>query len=186
MIKINKKIRITLLIALFGPVVAVFSGIAQARQCGKIYVVQIRGTDVGEMRMVSDIDDDGKPDEAMCFDIDMVNPNTNMVIGTATDCLSNITPVGDGLALIGTTYFNFKEGTLVTRGKTTVQPTTHASETVTHITSAVPSGSNDIVAGTGVFTGATGSVRLSGLVDLSKKESEGKITFDCIFVITLD
>jgi len=182
--KTNQKITI----ALLAVVISVFiSSSAWAVDYGNIYVVQIKGTAVGEMREVPDIDGDGKPDKANCFDVDLIDPTTNLVIGTATDCLSKVTPVGDGLALIGTTYFNFKEGTLVVRGKTSVQPKTHGSEPSTHITGGIPSpGANNVLYGTGIFEGATGSVRLSGAVNMSKFKDKGEISFDCIFIITLD
>ena len=182
------KIALTLIVVLFGLLIIVSTIQAAARtpKVSKIYVVQIRGTDIGEMRMVPDIDGDGKDDEANCFDVELVDLVTNKVIGTATDCLANVTMVGDGIALIGTTYFNFEEGTIVSRGRTTVQPVTHDYKGITHISGASPSGENDILNGTGIFEGATGSVRLSGLVDMSKAMSENKMTFDCIFVITLD
>jgi hypothetical protein len=105
-------------------------------------------------------------------------------IGTATDCLADIEPIGEGLKLVGTTFFNFTGGAqLVTRGNTTVQPILHGQNNFTHTTGAEPSGGNDILSGTNQFKKAKGSVRLSGFVNLSV---EGEITFDCIFVINLD
>ena len=56
--------------------------------------------------MVPDIDGDGNDDAAFCFDVDLIDLKNNKVIGTATDCLSNITPVGDGVSAVGTTYFH--------------------------------------------------------------------------------
>jgi hypothetical protein len=46
-------------------------------------------------------------------------------------------------------------------------------------------GANSIIGGTGRFQNATGSVRLSGAVNLSEL-GDGVITFDCVFVINLD
>ncbi|TET99691.1 MAG: hypothetical protein E3J23_04290 [Candidatus Stahlbacteria bacterium] len=184
----NKRIMVTLFFVIIGLFVVAFNVYAEckASEMKKVYVVQIRGSDVGETRMVPDIDGDGKLDEANCFDIEMVDLTTNKVIGTATDCLSNVKKVGDGLALVGTTYFNFENGTIVSRGNTSVQPATHEYKGVTHITGAAPSGGNDIISGTGEFEGATGSVRLSGMVDMSNTMDENIIKFDCIFVITLE
>ena len=112
---------------------------------------------------------------------------TGKVIGTAEDCLSDMTPVGDGLSVTGTTFFNFTEGgTLISRGETSVQPTTIGSDAFTHITGAIPApGSNQVIGGTESYQNVTGTVRLSGAVNLSLLESDGKITFDCIFQITL-
>lgn len=168
------------------------SGIAAAAAAAKPakghnIIVALKGTGTAQARTVPDIDGDSVDDPATCFDIDLVDLKTDNVIGSASDCLSDITPVGDGLALVGTTYFNFNEGTLISRGLTTVQPTTHGSPDVTHITGAIPSpGDNNIVGGTGPFVGATGTVRLSGAVNMSKLNSDGEITFDCVFVIDLD
>ena len=155
---------------------------------GKTLVLRLDGTGLLYSATVPDIDGDGEDDDAICFDLDLIDLKKNRVIGTATDCLSDITEVGDGLALVGTTFFNFDDGTIVSRGLTTVQPTTHGSPNSTHITGAISDGSNDILSGTDEFEDATGSVRLSGAVDMSSFDAtEGSpITFDCIFVITLD
>ena len=71
---------------------------------------------------VPDIDGDEVDDDAICFDVNLVDMKNNHVIGTATDCLSNITPTGTGLSLVGTSFFHMPQGTIITRGKTTVQP----------------------------------------------------------------
>ena len=39
--------------------------------------------------------------------------------------------------------------------------------------------------GDGNFKNAYGSVRLSGAVNMSALDSEGKIVFDCVFVIDI-
>ncbi len=150
-------------------------------------VVALRGTGMAVPDLVPDIDGDGQDDEALCFDVDLVDLKSGRTIGAATDCLSNITPVGDGMALVGTTYFHFPEGVLVTRGLTSVLPTTIGSPNFTHITGAVPDhGENGVLFGTGRFYEASGAARLSGAVNLSELGSDGKITFDCIFIIDLD
>lgn len=123
--------------------------------------------------------------DALCFDIDLVDIKTGRVIGTASDCLSDISgdPV-NGLALTGTTFFNFPGGTLITRGLTSVQPILHGSPDFTHITGAIPQpGDDNVIYGDGKFSGASGTARLSGTVNLSELESDGLITFDCIFVL---
>ena len=76
-------------------------------------IVQLIGTDTGIERTVPDIDGDGIDDTGLCFDVSLVDTRTERVIGTATDCLSDITEVGTegGLAVIGTTFFNFPGGT---------------------------------------------------------------------------
>lgn len=149
-------------------------------------MVRLVGTDVGDVRTVPIVDGTGT-DTGLCFDLDMEDVKTGKIIGTATDCLSDITPVGDGLALVGTTTFNFNDGNQLTaRGLTTVQPTTHGSPDVTHITGAIPTADeNSILSGTGKFLDATGQVRLSGAVNLSNVGND-EITFDCMFVIDLE
>ena len=66
----------------------------------------------------------------------------------------------------------------------TVQPTTYWSPGITHITSAIPvDGENSILSGTGAYKNTSGSVRLSGVVNVSAFLT---ITFDRIFVLDLD
>ena len=113
------------------------------------------------------------------------------MIGSATDCLSQIQLVGTGIQLVGTTYFHMPEGTLVTRGNTSVQPVLHPTVTpdgqvITHITGASGDG-NGIISGTGRFAEREGTVRLSGMVDMTNFTGEEgtPIAFDCLFVIDL-
>jgi len=152
-------------------------------------VVRLVGTAIGEDRTVPDIDGDGIDDQALCFDINLENIKTGKIIGVATDCLSEITPVGDGLSLIGTTTFNFNDGNqLVSRGITTVQPITDGSPNMTHITGSIPDvNENNILSGTGKYHDASGPVRLSGAVNMEPQDDGTlQITFDCLFVISLD
>jgi len=142
---------------------------------------------------VPDIDGDLEDDDAICFDVELVNGKNRQVIGTATDCLSNIAPAGLGLQLVGTTFFHLPQGTLITRGNTTVQPvpvghpiTTPDGQMITHITGASDVG-NAVIGGTGRFENSEGTVRLSGMVDMTNFSVEGTpIAFDCLFIIDLD
>lgn len=159
---------------------------------GKHFVYNLLGTGYMYNDTVPDIDGDGFDDPAICFDVDLLNQQNNEVVGTATDCLSDITAIGTGLALIGTTYFHLPQGSLVARGKTTVQPVLQPTETtwghnITHITGASGTG-NAVLHGTKRFAGASGTVRLSGMVDLEFFGGTvgDPITFDCLFVIDLD
>ena len=153
---------------------------------GKQKVLRLAGTATGEECTVPEIEDSGTTD-ALCFTVglvDMTQGISGNVVGTATDALSDIVAVGDGLALVGTTTFNLPEGQIVSRGLTTVQPTTHGSASATHITGAIPSpGDNSILSGTKKYKNATGTVRLSGAVNMTDFPT---ITFDCLFVIDLD
>lgn len=186
----------TVILAIMAIYLTIVSNVLYASQGGgDILVLNLIG--IGEMYpdKVPDIDGDGDDDDAICFDVELVNAKNDRVIGTATDCLSEIDfENGDngGIALIGTTYFYMHQGMLITRGQTTVQPTNHPTTTpsgqmITHITGASGTG-NAILSGTGRFAGSTGTVRLSGMVDMSKfNEDDGNlIAFDCLFVINLD
>ena len=141
--------------------------------------------------MVENLDGDLK--EMACFDVSLFKPGTDKVVGEGTDCFDFSTLVGDpsggpGFTLSNTTFFNFKGGTIVSQNRTSVQPVfggSSAGTGVTHITGDIPDPAvNNIVETTGKFSkAATGSVRLSGAVDLSVP---GDVTFSCIFVISLD
>jgi hypothetical protein len=159
---------------------------------GNHLVLNLVGTGMMYMSTVPDIDGDFIDDDAICFDVDLVNAKNRQVIGTATDCLSNVMPSGLGLMLVGTTYFHMPQGTLVTRGLTSVQPVgwptvTPSGQDITHITGASGTG-NAILHGTKRFANRTGTVRLSGMVDLSGFGGavNDPIAFDCLFVIDLD
>jgi hypothetical protein len=128
------------------------------------------------------------PVDALCFDIDLIDIKTASVIGSAIDCLSGISPsiTDNGVMLTGTTFFFFPGGTLISQGSTTVQPVLHGSADFTHITGAVPSpDDNGVIYGKGKFKNAKGPVRLSGAVNLSLLDSDGLITFDCVFIIDI-
>ncbi|MBY5992342.1 hypothetical protein [Ferrimonas balearica] len=158
---------------------------------GKHFVLNLVGAGGMYESTVPDIDGDGVDDPAICFDIELINGKNRQLIGTATDCLSNVTPTGTGVALVGTTYFHLPQGMLVTRGNTSVQPVLHPTMTpsgqlVTHVTGASGTG-NGVLMGTGRFAGASGTVRLSGMVDMSMFGGGpgDPIGFDCLFVIDL-
>ncbi|MFT4940322.1 MAG: hypothetical protein ACI88A_003374 [Paraglaciecola sp.] len=168
------------------------SAFAASNGGGKISAFNLVGAGAMYEGLVPDIDGDGVEDAAICFDVDLFNIKNGQLVGTATDCLSNINPVGTGLALVGTTYFHLPQGTLVTRGNTTVQPVTQNTVTptgqvITHITGASGTG-NSILYGDGKFAGSTGTLRLSGMVDLSNFTGTvgDPIAFDCLFVINVD
>ena len=151
-------------------------------------VVALRGTDTGELRQ-SPVP--GETKELLCFDIDLIDIKTGEVIGTASDCLEvlGMDECG-GLRVIGTTVFNFNGGTLISRGLTSVQPTTHGSLGRTHITGSIPEpGDNSILHGTKKFKKASGPVRLSGAVTMQPdlpNAGDLTISFDCLFVIELE
>ena len=168
-----------------------FNAQAEGNGGGKHYVLNLIGTGLMYPGVVADIDGDGIDDPAMCFDVDLINAKNQRLIGTATDCLSKMSPAGLGLVLVGTTFFHLPEGDLVVRGNTSVQQAhpdteTPAGQKMTHVTGAAGPG-NAVIDGTGRFAGAAGTARLSGMVNLATfNAAEGDpISFDCLFVIDL-
>ena len=108
------------------------------------------------------------PEGVMCFDMDLVDARTGRVIGSGSDCLSDITQYDDeSMSLTATSFFHFPGGTLVSQGLVTVRPKLHGLEEFTHVTGAAPAtAENNVIYGDGRFKDASGSVRLSGLVNL--------------------
>ena len=107
-------------------------------------------------------------------------------MGTGTDCLFVAGPDEcGGLQVTATTAFQFDtDNSLTATGETSVQPTTFGSPDATHITGAIPStGEENIEGGTGVYAGTTGTIRLSGAVNMANLDSKGEATFDCIWVM---
>jgi hypothetical protein len=137
----------------------------------------------------------GVPADAVCFDVPLTDVATGEVVGTGTDCLFEITALEEGgVMLSAQTTFNLPEGSFTAAGRTSVQAITTgeasgAGGELTHITGAIPiPGTNNIIAGTGVYEGLEASVRLSGSANLGGAEGvEGfpaTMGFDCIFVVT--
>ena len=172
------------------------NAVAGGNGAGKHLVLNLVGTGAMYKDYVADINGDGTADEAICFDVDVFNANNQQLIGSATDCLSNIMPAGNGVELVGTTTFNLPSGSLTVRGNTSVLPVTQPTVTpngtpngqnITHITGA--SGMGDaVISGSMKFANATGTARLSGMVDLTGFFGVvgDPISFDCLFVIDLD
>lgn len=134
----------------------------------------------------------GYEEEAMCFDVDLVDMKSGETIGTATDCLSDVQPKGDGMSIVGTTLLNMPEGSFVIRGKISAQPVLEetvleSGQVITHITGA-SSTENSIIGGTGIYEYSTANVRLSGLVDMANFDAnEGDlVVFDCLLYIHLN
>lgn len=179
--KIGTNIFLVLLVGIFS------AGGASASGFGKDIVVLLAGEGLAdasgnqfiELGLVV-------PDGVLCFDMDLVDASTGRVIGRGSDCLSNIVPSDNGgMSLTATSFFHFPHGTLVSQGLVTVQPKLHGLEEFTHVTGAAPGPSeNNVIYGDGRFEDASGSVRLSGLVNLSRLGS-GYIDFDCVFIIDI-
>ena len=164
---------------------ATFDARATAPAFGsKPVVLQFRGTDNSATPQQVPDPFNGGTIDAVCFTIDLVDVNKDKVVGEATDCISVIGEANGGLQVVETATFDFGGGhTFTAQGLVSVQPTTHGSPDVTHITGSIPqAGQNDIIAGTGRYAGLEATVRLSGAADLSAFPSQ--VTFDCLFVFT--
>lgn len=134
---------------------------------------------------------------SLCFDISLINLKTGNYVGTLTSSLADVVQVDPNepsrLFATITSLFQFTEWPgqpkLTARGPGSVQPFTGGSPTMTHMTGSIPSpGDNNILSGTGHFTFATGTVRESGAINLSvfREQPGDKITFDLLFVVTLN
>jgi hypothetical protein len=156
---------------------------AEESEGPKNFVVALRGTAAAVPRNFDGVD-------YLCFDVDLVNPATERIIGPATDCLElgSIVPIGDdgGFGINNLTFFGLPGGTVVSLSRTTIQPVEDPSQGPTHITGEVAPGDNIIThLSTGRFENATGNTRLSGQVDMSLF-GDGIITFDCLFIVDIN
>jgi hypothetical protein len=150
-------------------------------------VLQLKGKGIGETRAIPPVTASGTR-EGNCFDVDLFDVVTHRHMGTATRCFADVNTVGTGMALTETTYFRLKEGTIVSRNRTIVQPTIDGSPDITHMAMAAPEAYNNTIladAGSGAFKGVPGSVRLAGLMDMRQFRERNEIALDDIAVIEL-
>jgi hypothetical protein len=138
-----------------------------------------------------------KGSESMCFGgIHIIDKKSGLIVGEANDCLSNVQDNNGALQVFGTTFLNFFGAddvhTLIVQGNISVQPVTVPAKTawgmkVTHITgSSNEAGNNAVIGGSGFFEGATGTGRISGMVDMSKIDhpTDPHIVFSCMLSVT--
>jgi hypothetical protein len=124
--------------------------------------------------------------DTLCYEVPLERLGNGKIIGTGLDCLSDIQADEEtgAITLTDVTVFNIKKKVLVSVSDVTIHPNlTDDTENVTHITGSFPDEDN-IVYGTKKFDDASGSVRLSGGVNMN--EFPEKIVFDCIFVINFN
>jgi hypothetical protein len=165
---------------------------AQAHKNKRPFVVQFTGpSEVVTSDFTDDLLDlEINPTGYECFKMPLVDPESGKVLGKGIDCL-NFDPSFPGPTLVAdaVSFFIFKkQGTLVTKGKITLQPFVAGfgnggTPPRTHITGGIPSEPN-IVHGTKRFRGAQGTVRLSGAVALAGTKN-GNPFFDCLWVVDL-
>jgi hypothetical protein len=173
--------------------------LASPAAAGNNIVVTLRG--VGGLMLPED--NPPLPDPALCFETELFDTKTDRLIGSGIDCLEDlVTYDSDGTSpgvddfstveLTRTTFFYFRRGTMAATGRTTVAAIFEGSPgppSATHIVGDItgPGGDNILTEyGTRRFRNKSGSVRLSGAVDLSALETLGEIGFNCVFVIDLD
>ena len=162
---------------------------ASAAGIGNNIVVVLAGTGTADFsgEKFEQIGEDVPLGGAICYEMDLFDAKTGNVIGRGADCLSDINATDTfNVSLTATTFFYFPGGTLVSRGRVTVQPVLTGSPEFTHITGAVPlQRENNVIYGDGKFKKAvdSGSVRLAGAVNLGDFPSS--IFFDCVFVIDI-
>lgn len=191
--------RTSMLIFLF-LFIGIFPSVSVADDTGNNHehlVLKLHGTGFMFPMEIPGMEEGDDPMEAMCFELDVIDLKSNEIIGTGTDCMSNVDMEENGnVALVGTTFFNLPDGELIARGAITVQPVPEDFSLVSadghpysHITgSARASDQNSIFGGTGKFENSSGRMRLSGMVDMSKfTMNEGDpITFSCLFVVDVN
>ena len=130
--------------------------------------------------------------EVVCHDVNMVDLQSNKVIGISTDCFSGAEPAdGGGVGFVGTTFLNFPNGTIIAQGSFTAKPVAKATTTITGvpitaITGAAKEG-NSFLSGTGKYEYSEGNVRVSGMINGAEYNflPGDPLYFDCIFEIQL-
>jgi hypothetical protein len=129
-------------------------------------------------------------EEFGCFEIDLVDPSSGVVVGTGVDCLAPM-PVGpagnifDAIEVEAFSFFIFPGGAFVSNGLTSVRafiPGIGDGDGFTHVTGSLPE-QNNILAATGQFKDK-GSTRVSGAVDLSQFDV-GVVAFNCLWIVDI-
>jgi len=155
---------------------------------GRVRVVSLQGRAIGQTRTIPPLDPNRVTSEGNCFDVDLTDAVTGDSIGTATRCFTDVSPGNGGTVLTDTTFFRLREGTIVSRSRTTVTPALDGSPDVVHIATAIPTPSATTIfpdAGSGVFRGVPGTTRLAGAMDTSQFRGRNEIGFNDIYIIRL-
>jgi hypothetical protein len=127
---------------------------------------------------------------AGCWAVPMVDPSSEIPLGTGIDCLwpqnGAADTQGEGISLEALSFFVFDSGTIITLGLTSVRPFRDggigdAGGDVTHITGSIPNDKTGVIGGTGAFAKSVGAARVSGAVFLADFPTE--ITFDCLWIV---
>jgi hypothetical protein len=172
-----------LLAVIFG-----FLANATAAENGRTLVVQLKGKAAGETRSIPPLEATRTTSEGNCFEVDLSDVMTDKVIGTAMRCFTDVKTVGDGMTLTDTTFYRLREGTIVSRQRTVIQPALDGWPDVTHMSMAIPAPFDNTIladAGSGTFKGVSGSTRLAGAMDMRQFRERNEIAFNDIALIKL-
>lgn len=153
----------------------------------RVLVLQLSGRDTGETRPMPPAADTGTR-EGNCFNVELYDVLANEAAGTASRCFADITSTGNGMVVTDTTVMRLRHGTLVTRSRTTIQPTLENSPDVTHVAVTLPDTAATTVladAGSGAFQGMSGRVRLTGAMDMRQFRARNELAFNDLMVIQL-
>jgi len=178
---------ILMTIAMLTLVLGVFAN-AAAPDHGRTLIVRLKGRAIGATRPIPPVEATKATSEGNCFDVDLLDVVTDRSIGTATRCFTDINTVNGSMVLTDTTFFRLREGTIVSRSRTTVQPVLDGSSDITHIATAIPAPAATTIlpdAGSGVFKGVPGTTRLAGAMDMRQFRERNEIAFDDIALIKL-
>ena len=178
---------ILMTIAMLTAVLSVFANAATPDH-GRTLIVQLKGRAIGETRTIPPIDPTRTTSEGNCFDVDLTDAVTGNSLGTATRCFTDVSPGNGGTMLTDTTFFRLREGTIVSRSRTTVTPALDGSPDVVHIATAIPAPATTTIlpeAGSGIFKGVPGTTRLTGAMDMRQFRERNEIAFDDIYLIKL-
>jgi Putative peptidoglycan binding domain len=178
---------ILMTIAMLTIVLGVFAN-AAAPDHGRTLIVRLKGRAIGATRPIPPVEATKATSEGNCFDVDLLDVVTDRSIGTATRCFTDINTVNGSMILTDTAFFRLREGTIVSRSRTTVQPVLDGSSDITHIATAIPTPAATTIlpdAGSGVFKGVPGTTRLAGAMDMRQFRERNEIAFDDIALIKL-
>ena len=175
------------ILAIAGLITLAVSGLAVATPDGghaKTLALVLRGPAVADARTV---DIAAGSFTGSAFDNPLFDARTGDVVGRGTDLIMSMDPDGAGFDAQTLTIYRLKDGDIYTQNRVAVQPTSVPLFNSSHIVGALDApGTNQIIGGTGAYRGATGRVRLSGMIDLSQLNATGDAHFNCIFQIELD
>jgi len=178
---------ILMTIAMLTIVLGVFAN-AAAPDHGRTLIVRLKGRAIGATRPIPPVEVTKATSEGNCFDVDLLDVVTDRSLGTATRCFTDINTANGNMVLTDTTLFRLREGTIVSRSRTTVQPVLDGSSDITHIATAIPTPAATTIlpdAGSGVFKGVPGTTRLAGAMDMRQFRERNEIAFDDIVLIKL-